>query len=229
MAKTKEYYMEQYHILWDECLKEAGEEVCDDVTALATELFEERCKTDEVVGYYIVTHGEEYALSDWKNNIKGIEMTEQDKEVDAILESLYTVLNKIKGYTCSSCGKTCFDNQYPEVVFKDLYRKEFVYEECSIDYEEKGGRVVLRGEDDNDFKEPGKVEIHEDKFMVVRREDVEKYLSKSDMVILNTLLGKIVEGRAEEGKSTDNKYWVVNRDEKYADKVLQIILDGERM
>lgn len=153
--KTKEYYMEQYHILWDECLKEAGEETCDDVTALATEFFEERCKTDEVVGYYIVLYGDEYALSDWKRNIKGIEMTEQDKEVDAILESLYAV-PKMKEYTCSSCGKTCFDNQYPEVVFKDLYRKEFVCEECSIDYEQKSdGRIVLRGEDDNNFKEPG--------------------------------------------------------------------------
>lgn len=79
------------------------------------------------------------------------------------------------------------------------------------------------------LKSRGKVEIHEDKFIVVKKEDVQKYLSKSDMVILNVLLGKIIEGRAEEGKSTDNKYLVVNRDEKYADKVLQIILDGERM
>lgn len=225
--KTKEYYMEQYHVLWDECLIEAGEETCDDVTALTSELFEERCKTDEVVGYYIVLYGDD-ALNVWRDNTEQTILSEQDKEVDAILDALYP--SNGHEYRCSSCGKWCFENSYPHVVFVDPVRKRCVCEECSIDYEQKSdGRIVLRGEDDNDFKEPGKVEIHEDKFIVVKKEDVQKYLSKSDMVILNVLLGKIVEGRAEEGKSTDNKYWVVNRDEKYADKVLQIILDGERM
>ena len=87
-TKDKQYYVEQYNQLWDECLKEAGEECSDDVTALATEIFEEKCGVDEVVGYYIVLH-EDSALKDWKDNIAGIELSEQDKEVDKILGELY--------------------------------------------------------------------------------------------------------------------------------------------
>lgn len=87
-TKDKQYYVEQYNQLWDECLKEAGEECSDDVTALATEVFEEKCGVDEVVGYYIVLH-EDSALKDWKDNITGIELSEQDKEVDKILRELY--------------------------------------------------------------------------------------------------------------------------------------------
>ena len=37
---------------------------------------------------------------------------------------------------CLHCGKECFDDKYPEVVFKD--GELCVCEECSIDYEQKG-------------------------------------------------------------------------------------------
>lgn len=43
---------------------------------------------------------------------------------------------------CSVCRKTCYDEQYPEVVFKD--KKYCICEECSIDFEEVKGKVQFR-------------------------------------------------------------------------------------
>jgi len=43
---------------------------------------------------------------------------------------------------CTVCGQECFDETYPEVVFKD--EKYCICEECSIDYEEVNGKVQYR-------------------------------------------------------------------------------------
>lgn len=43
---------------------------------------------------------------------------------------------------CTSCGKKCYDEKYPEVVFKDS--NSYICEECSIDYEEIDGKIRLR-------------------------------------------------------------------------------------
>lgn len=43
---------------------------------------------------------------------------------------------------CTLCGIECFDNQYPEIVFKD--ENNCICEECSIDYEEVNGKIKLR-------------------------------------------------------------------------------------
>lgn len=44
--------------------------------------------------------------------------------------------------TCTSCGKECFENDYPEIVFRD--ENNCICEECSIDYDEVDGIVQLR-------------------------------------------------------------------------------------
>lgn len=41
---------------------------------------------------------------------------------------------------CTSCGKECFNEQYPEVVFKN--ENNCICEECSIDYEELSDGVI---------------------------------------------------------------------------------------
>lgn len=79
----KQKYIDIYNRRMEELLVE-----CDGDMDTVTELFEETATVDEVVGYYIVWH-EEYALSDWLDNIDGIELTEQDKEVDRKLKELY--------------------------------------------------------------------------------------------------------------------------------------------
>ena len=58
---------------------------------------------------------------------------------------------------CTSCGQECFDEKYPEVVFKD--DKYCICEECSIDYEENEitGKVQFR----QDLIEDGCIEQHE--------------------------------------------------------------------
>jgi hypothetical protein len=43
---------------------------------------------------------------------------------------------------CTVCVKECFDEQFPEVVFKD--KDNCICEECSIDYEEVNGKIQYR-------------------------------------------------------------------------------------
>ena len=46
---------------------------------------------------------------------------------------------------CTICGQECFDNKYPEVVFKN--KTNCICEECSIDYEEdKNGVIKIRSD-----------------------------------------------------------------------------------
>lgn len=44
---------------------------------------------------------------------------------------------------CQDCGKECFDDKYPEVVFKD--ECHCICENCSINYyEDTNGKIKLR-------------------------------------------------------------------------------------
>ena len=53
---------------------------------------------------------------------------------------------------CLHCGKECFEDKYPEVVFKD--GDLCVCEECSIDYEQKDGKIQVREDLKNRYKIP---------------------------------------------------------------------------
>ena len=84
---SAQHYIEAYNKKWDKCLKEAERENAKDVGEIATYIFEESANANEVVGYYLVYH-KENALKDWKANTDGINMNEQDLEVDRILTQL---------------------------------------------------------------------------------------------------------------------------------------------
>lgn len=95
--KDKEYYISKFNNKWKNCLKEAEEDIEKDssckfandvISYAATEIFEETANAEEIVGYYIVYH-KDSALRDWLDNTKGINFSEQDKEVDRILKILY--------------------------------------------------------------------------------------------------------------------------------------------
>ena len=43
---------------------------------------------------------------------------------------------------CTCCGKECYENKYPEIVFKD--ELNVICEECSIDYDMNKGKVIIR-------------------------------------------------------------------------------------
>ncbi|MZK53472.1 hypothetical protein [Clostridium beijerinckii] len=62
------------------------------------------------------------------------------------------------------------------------------------------------------------------KFIVIKREDADKYLPNHDKIDLRHILRQINEGRAKEGKK-DNEYLVVNKDEPYAGLVENLILN----
>lgn len=61
------------------------------------------------------------------------------------------------------------------------------------------------------------------KFTVIKNKDIEKYLSPIQQKQLVDLLEEIHSGRRLEGKSTDQKYLVINTDEPYTDQVIEIL------
>lgn len=69
-------------------------------------------------------------------------------------------------------------------------------------------------------------EVINDKYIVIKTEDAEKYLDDFERGQLEMICRRIAKRREADGKAV-NAYWVCNQDEPYADKVLQVILDGE--
>ena len=63
--------------------------------------------------------------------------------------------------------------------------------------------------------------------IVIKREDVFKYLTDSQIEDLDIVLNTIADGREKDGKKTDNSYYICNTDEPYADEVLEVILKAE--
>lgn len=63
----------------------------------------------------------------------------------------------------------------------------------------------------------------EDKFIVIKKEDVDKYLNYKGKLALNHCLEVIADSRNADGKKNNN-YLVVNQDEKYAALVKKLIL-----
>ena len=66
----------------------------------------------------------------------------------------------------------------------------------------------------------------EEKYLVVKWDDIYKYTGSGSLLHLRHLLTLIAEGRESEGKSP-NSYIVCNRDEPYANDILQLILKEE--
>ena len=93
--KTKEFYINEYEVFWEKCIKEATDFFIendidfesDNIRYEATMIFEETVKTNAVVGYYLSWY-EEDAYKQWKVNTDGIVFNKQDKEVDKILKVL---------------------------------------------------------------------------------------------------------------------------------------------
>lgn len=63
--------------------------------------------------------------------------------------------------------------------------------------------------------------------IVIKREDVEKYLSVTQKMHLSTILQLIAQGRLKDGKVCSNNYYICNTDEPYANEVLEVILRAE--
>lgn len=66
-------------------------------------------------------------------------------------------------------------------------------------------------------------------YIVIKREDAQKYLSNGEIEKLVCILGKISDGRVKDNKHSDNTYYVCNTDEPYADAVHNVIIGGEAL
>lgn len=61
----------------------------------------------------------------------------------------------------------------------------------------------------------------ENKYTVIKNEDLLESLTETERSIFNLLLNKAISGKPH------RKYYVVNKDEPYSHKILEVILDGE--
>lgn len=63
--------------------------------------------------------------------------------------------------------------------------------------------------------------------IVIKREDIFRYLTDNQIKYLDAILNAIADGRKKDGKKADNTYYICNTDEPYADEVLEVILKAE--
>lgn len=64
---------------------------------------------------------------------------------------------------------------------------------------------------------------------VIKNADIDRYLAKKDANDLKALIKRLRVSKACNSLShKENSYYVVNTDEPYAEKVLQVILNGEK-
>lgn len=68
--------------------------------------------------------------------------------------------------------------------------------------------------------------VKENTHIVIKEDDIRKHLSNEEQKIFDMLYEKIMLGRYSEGR-TNALYYVVNRDEPYSEKILDVIRDGE--
>jgi len=88
-------------------------------------------------------------------------------------------------------------------------------------------KVIKELPEDKSVKQESKpFELKENTHVVFKKSDEEKYLTKKQVEDMGHLLYKIDTGRVKDGKEL-NYYYVINKDEPYADKVLEVIKNGE--
>ena len=68
-----------------------------------------------------------------------------------------------------------------------------------------------------------------DMYIVIKRDDAQKYLSNEEISSLINMLSKIRNGRMKDEKCPCNAYYVCNIDEPYADAVRNVIIGGEAL
>lgn len=62
-----------------------------------------------------------------------------------------------------------------------------------------------------------------DKFVVIKRSDIDKYLTDTSKDIFNYHLQEIEMGRMNDDKTPFNFYLVINQNEPYANEVMEIM------
>lgn len=65
------------------------------------------------------------------------------------------------------------------------------------------------------------------KYFVIKIDEFFDALNEDEIEFFNDLLALYNKHRTKKGKSAYNNYWIVNRDEKYANEVKRIIEENE--
>lgn len=90
--KNKQYYINLRQELYNECYKEASENISCNIEMETDILYQSRITAEAIVGHYLYWYGD-FAREMWEENLSGMkEMggieTDMDKEVTRIFETL---------------------------------------------------------------------------------------------------------------------------------------------
>ena len=107
---TPEDYLEIYRAKEADCINRARREGSEDGW---NEIFQDTCKSYEIVGYYIAFYGAD-AYETWKTNTQGKQLGDLQKEADKLFDALY---NKPKA--CPFC-----DGERVKEDFGDSYMQK---------------------------------------------------------------------------------------------------------
>jgi hypothetical protein len=71
-----------------------------------------------------------------------------------------------------------------------------------------------------------KLKVKENTHFVIKKDDTMQYLNRLQKVALRDVLDTISKSRKKDNKK-NNEYLIINKDEPYANKVLEVIINGE--
>ena len=111
-------------------------------------------------------------------------------------------------------------------ILNNAERTEEMDGETLTDIDELVNEILSINGMKESAKEAG-VSQKNDTHIVIKREDVLKYLDEPAQVSLESILSVISKGRMADHKNPINRYYVVNQDEPYAELVHGIIIGGE--
>ena len=143
-------------------------------------------------------------------------------------KALLTELDK-KEYTWGSRTKLTTRTNYEDYKENTCYALEpnnTIYYSSFIWYQEHGYTIIEFKDIDFAEKTVKKAELKLNTHIVIKRDDLDKYLNPAQVGALMGMLSRINKKREESGKKV-NDYYVINTDEPYAKKVLDLILEEE--
>jgi hypothetical protein len=71
-----------------------------------------------------------------------------------------------------------------------------------------------------------KLKVKENTHFVIKKDDTMQYLNRLQKVALRDVLDTISKSRKKDNKK-NNEYLIINKDEPYANKVFEVIKQGE--
>jgi len=134
-----------------------------------------------------------------------------------------------KGYEWASGIKLTTRTNYEVYKEDTCYSLELdntIYYSLFTWYQSESYTIIEFKDIDFSEKTVKKAELKLGTHIVIKRDDLDKYLNPAQVGALMGMLSRINKKREESGKKV-NDYYVINTDEPYAKKVLDLILEEE--